>query len=204
MANTLATFSVCDALRTFLQRAYDTAVAPPVPGASFGVISAASINTAAPSGQDLVTVFLYRVTVNEHQRNLRHEPYRERAPLTLDLHLMLTAWSTTPRTEHALLTWTMRELYQRPVLDLSLLSAEAGWEPGDAVQIVPAELSNEDLMRLWEALTPPYHLSITYVARMLRIDADPLPTYGPVVARRIAIEEVRRADAPNAAEEPSP
>jgi hypothetical protein len=199
MANTLATFSVCDALRTFLQRAYDMAPAPPVPGAAFAVISAASLNTAPPAGQDLVTVFLYRVTVNEHQRNLRSEPYRERAPLTLDLHLLLTVWASTARHEHGLLTWTMRELYQRPVLDLSLLSAEAGWAPGDAVQIVPAELSNEDLMRIWEALTPPYHLSISYVARMLRIEADPLPTYGPVVARRIGIEEIRRAE-PDAGE----
>jgi hypothetical protein len=194
MANTLATFSVCNALRTFLQQAYDTAPVQPVAGARFDVITANVINAAPPTGQDLVTVFLYRVTVNEHQRNLRVEPYRERVPLTLDLHLLLTTWSATARNEHALLTWTMRELYQRPVLDMSLLSAEANWQPGDAIQIVPAELSNEDMMRLWDALAPPYHVSLSYVARMLRIDADPLPDYGPVVSRRIDIEEIRRTD----------
>lgn len=190
MANSLATFSVADGLRLYLQRAYDTAALKPAAGLTFEVASAHQLNDFK-TARDVLTIFLYRMTVNEHQRN-PSEPYRERAPLSLDLHLLLIAWCEQPRTEQALLAWTMRELYQRPVLDLSVLSPEAGWSQSDAVQLVPSELSNEDLMRLWDALTPPYHVSLSYIARMVRIDADPLPSFAPVVATRFDVEETAR------------
>lgn len=193
MANTLAPFSVCDGLRLFLQRAYDTAEVKPAPGLQFEVASAHQINQQKDdSARDVLSIFLYRLTVNEHQRNHTPHPGRERAPLTLDLHLLLIAWCAQPRTEQALLTWAMRELYQRPVLDMSVLSPEAGWGPADAVQIVPSELSNEDLMRLWDAVTPAYHLSISYIARMVRVDADPLPSFPPVVATQVQLQELPR------------
>ena len=193
MANTLAPFSVCDGLRLFLQRAYDTAEVKPAPNLRFEVASAHQINQQKDdAARDMLSIFLYRITVNEHQRNHAPPPQRERVPLTLDLHLLLIAWCEQPRTEHALLTWAMRELYQRPVLDLSVLSPEAGWAPADAVQIVPSELSNEDLMRLWDALTPAYRLSLSYIARMVRVDADPLPSFPPVVATQFQVQEPPR------------
>jgi Pvc16 N-terminal domain len=191
MANTLATFSVADGLRLYLQRAYDTAEVKPAPGMTFEVASAHQINEFK-TARDVLTIFLYRITVNEHQRNHNTDMHRERVPLTLDLHLLLTAWCESPRNEQALLTWTMRELYQRPVLDVSVLSPEAGWKLGDVVQLVPSELSNEDLMRLWEAVTPPYRLSISYIARMVKVDADPFPSFPPVVATQFGMDEVAR------------
>lgn len=190
MANVQATFSVCEGLRTFLQRSYDMADPQPAPGLKFEVASAHQINQRRnDEARDELSIFLYRVTVNEHQRNLVPEQ-RERTPLMLDLHLLLVAWCAQPSTEQALITWTMRELYQRPVLDLSVLSPDAGWARNDAVQLVPSELSNEDLMRLWEAVLPPYHLSVSYIARMVRVDADPLPSYERVVATHVGMSEV--------------
>ncbi len=190
MANVQATFSVCEGLRTFLQRSYDMAEPQPAAGLKFEVASAHQLNQRKnDEARDELSIFLYRVTVNEHQRNLVPEQ-RERTPLMLDLHLLLVAWCAQPATEHALITWTMRELYQRPVLDLSVLSPGAGWARNDTVQLVPSELSNEDLMRLWDAVLPPYHLSVSYIARMVRIDADPLATYERVVATRHRVEEL--------------
>jgi len=78
------------------------------------------------------------------------------------------------------------------VLDLSVLSPDAGWNQGDVVQLVPSELSNEDLMRLWDSVTPPYHLSISYIARMVKIDAEPFPSFPPVVATKFDIGEITR------------
>ena len=52
------------------------------------------------------------------------------------------------------------------------------------IQIIPAELSNEDLMRIWDALTPSYRLSISYIARSVRIEPDVLQENKPVVATR--------------------
>lgn len=191
MANVQATFSVCDGLRVFLQRSYDMADPQPAAGIKFEVSSAHQLNQRKnDEARDALSIFLYRVTVNEHQRNLVPGQH-ERSPLMLDLHLLLVAWCEQPATEHALITWTMRELYQRPVLDLSVLSPGAGWARNDAVQLVPSELSNEDLMRLWDAVLPPYHLSVSYIARMVRIDADPLAEYERVVATRHRVEEAQ-------------
>ena len=39
------------------------------------------------------------------------------------------------------------------MFDGSLLSAEAGWALDESVQIVPLDLSTEDILRLWDALT---------------------------------------------------
>jgi len=48
------------------------------------------------------------------------------------------------RNEHALLTWTCGSCISGRLLDLSVLSPDAAWSQGDAVQLVPSELSNED------------------------------------------------------------
>jgi len=192
VAKPTAVFSVCNALQTFLKNAYDTASPQPAAGVTFSVIASHALNVAPPDG-DVVTIWLYRLTVNEHQRNFAPDPNQPRPPLMLDLHLLLTCWSNKPAVEHALLAWTMRELHQRPVLDNSLLPADDGWRLGDTVQLLPAELSNEDLMRLWDAILPPYHVSLSYVARMVPIDAEQPPVFPPVVERNIRIEEIARA-----------
>ena len=53
-----------------------------------------------------------------------------------------------------------------------------------------AELTTEDVMRIWDALDPAYRISVSYVARVVRLDPDqdtgPLP---PVVAARFAYGE---------------
>ena len=49
-----------------------------------------------------------------------------------------------------MLTWAMREIQMHPMLDSSALSPEAEWGPADMVQLIPAELSAEELFRLWD------------------------------------------------------
>jgi hypothetical protein len=78
----------------------------------------------------------------------------------------------------------MRQLYQFPVLDASSLSPEAGWASDEIIQIIPAELSTEELMRIWDALEPAYRVSVAYIARLVRIDPDTLLDSVPVVASR--------------------
>jgi len=78
----------------------------------------------------------------------------------------------------------MRELYQHPLLDVATLSPEAGWSAADMVQVIPAELSTEDLMRIWDALEPSYRLSVSYIARMVRLDVATPEPGRPVVAVR--------------------
>jgi hypothetical protein len=79
----------------------------------------------------------------------------------------------------------MSQLHRHPILDVSSLTEEGGWRNDDLVQIIPAELSNEDLMRVWDALAPSYRLSLSYIARVVRIDAADAETGLPVVAKRL-------------------
>jgi hypothetical protein len=89
--------------------------------------------------------------------------------------------------EQLALAWTMRQLHEAPILDRSVLTAEAGWEGDAIVHLIPEELSVEDMMRIWDALGPDYRLSVSYVARVIRIDPDDLEDQRRVVATRFDI-----------------
>ena len=79
----------------------------------------------------------------------------------------------------------MRQLHQVPVLDASILSADASWAADDVIQLIPEEISTEDLMRVWDAIEPAYRLSLSYIARVVRIDPDQTTAHRPVVATRV-------------------
>jgi hypothetical protein len=140
-----------------------------------------------------VTLYLYRVTVNDHLRNVRpsHAP-QNRPPLGLNLHYLVTVWAKSADVEHALLGWTMRHMHQNPILDRSSLMADGGWASDETIHVAPEELSNEDLLRLWDALTPPYRLSYSYVARVVLIDSELRADGPPVIATRFTYSDGAR------------
>ena len=136
-----------------------------------------------------ITLYLYRITVNEHSRQTRRAtaPADSFVPLGVDLHYLLTAWAANPLDEQVTLAWAMRQLHQYPVLDASSLSPEAGWASDEVIQVIPAELTTEDVMRIWDALDPAYRISVSYVARLVRLDPDQdAGEFRPVVAARFA------------------
>lgn len=188
MTNVLAIHSVGESLRTYLDTSYPADLRALHP-CEFRLVASGELAGNVELDAAL-TLYLYRVTVNEHARNVRRvtDPLRDDVPLAVDLHYLLTVWSRSAFTEHVVLAWAMRQLHQHPVLDASSLTAEAAWGAGDFVQVIPAELSTEDVMRIWDALDPGYRLSVSYVARVVRIDTDPLPAAAPVVATRLGYD----------------
>jgi hypothetical protein len=188
VTNVLAIHSVGESLRSYLDASYpaDLRAAHPC---EFRLVSSGELASDTEIDGAL-TLYLYRVTVNEHARNVRRvtDPTHENVPLAVDLHYLLTVWSRSAFTEHVVIAWAMRQLHQHPVMDASSLSSEAAWGPGDFVQVIPAELSTEDVMRIWDALNPAYRLSVSYVARVVRIDTDPVLEGLPVVARRFSYD----------------
>jgi hypothetical protein len=61
------------------------------------------------------------------------------------------------------------------------------WRADEAVHLVATELSTEDMMRIWDAIRPEYRLSVTWCARVVRLDRDARAESGrPVVASRFA------------------
>lgn len=188
MANVFAIHSVCGSIATFLQNTYPVSLGGvAMPTCSFEVLSS---NQMAGTLEDTnrISLFLYRTTVNEHSRQQRpsRAPNALPAPLSLDLHLLVSAWSNSALDEQVMLAWTLRQLHQYPLLDASSLTPEAGWEADEVIQIVPAELSTEDVMRVWDALEPAYRISASYIARTVRLDPDELPEARAVVATRFA------------------
>jgi hypothetical protein len=188
MANRLAIHSVGASLATRLTNAYPEPLRTDHP-CQFRQVSSSEM--AAPDGA-LLSLFLYRVTMNEHLRNVGRpgRPSSGALPLSLDLHYLMSVWAASALAEQTILAWAMHELHRHPVLDASSLSPEAAWAADEVIQLVPAELSNEDVMRIWDALDPAYRLSVSYIARMVRIEDVPLPPGLPVVATRHQYESI--------------
>jgi hypothetical protein len=174
MANVRAISAVCKAVIHLLESAYEPSDFNN--DLEFKVYTASNFATPMTAG---VSLFLYRLYHNGTYRNppgrLLPNGRRARAQLPVDLHLMLTVWGGDASLEHAIAGWMMRTLEDQPMLPAGMMNAV---EPGafrsdEIVEIAPAEILTEDLLRLWEGLVAhTYHLSIPYLARTVRIDSQ--------------------------------
>lgn len=193
MATVAAINALCSGLAQMLSRARQMSPLVQAEGCNF--VLAGSADLRRLDGQTTTcSIFVYRVTHNEHQRNLR-PPTNLNTALTLDVHLMFTIWADTPVKEQLLHAWLLRELHAHSVLDRAVLGT--GFGEDEVVQLIPAELPLDDLTKIWQALTLPYRLSATCIARNLRIDRDaPLPDAAPVIARRFRIGDPPAGGAP--------
>jgi hypothetical protein len=196
MANVLAIHSVGNSIATFLRNTYPTTVAgQAMPECAFAQISSGEM-AGTIDDATRITLYLYSITANEYGRQQRPDKMsvEQQAPLGLDLHYLLTAWAGNAQDEQITLAWAMRQLYQYPILDASSLSPEPGWASDEVVRIVPSELPTEEMMRIWDALDPSYRLSVSYVARLVRLDPDTLTSVRPVVATRFGYGTAETAE----------
>src|SRR5262249_37878540 len=190
MANVFATHSVGNSLVTFLRNAYPQSLRNDHPF-DFRLLSSGEL-AAITEPQNALSLFLFRVTQNEHLRTRPRigDPSDSETHLSIDLHYLLTAWADNALAEHTVLSWAMLQLHTHPVLDSSSLSPEAGWSAGDIVHLIPAELSNEELFRIWDLFQPKYRLSASYIARVVRIDREQYTSARPVVEKDLKHSEV--------------
>lgn len=189
MANFSAIYSVGNSIAQYLNNNYPTTLNTSFP-CQFKLVSSSEIATEeiAPLDQT-VSIFLHRITVNENFRSTARLPDPARQPLIfLDLHYLLTYWGTSAQAEQTILGWTVQQLQTTPVMDSSILTSDGGWDVAESIQLTMADLSLEDVLRIWDALGPKYRLSVSYIARVIRIDRISVP--GPlVVATRFTLEE---------------
>jgi hypothetical protein len=192
MANIAAIRSVGSSLAAYLNNAYRAAAFPPnviKPECTFTLTSIGGLRAQDVPSSDTsvrVLIFLYRSSMNRHLRNAGRttDPAMRPVPLSVDLHYLVTFWAQSGENEQLVLAWTMRQLHQLPVLDSSILSREAAWTAEDLIQLIPEEIETDELMRIWDTLDPKYRLSLSYIARVVRIDADQIRDERPVVATR--------------------
>ena len=194
MANPFAVHSVGTSLVTYLRDTYPAALGPNsgYPPCEFKLFSSGELSGDLSNMLTTLSLYLYRVKINEHRRNSSR---LDRAadgppPLWVDLHYLLTVWADGAMAEQTVMTWAMRQLHLRPTLDVSSLSPEFGWTPSDTVQVMDADLSDEDMMRIWDALGPSYRLTVGYVARVVCVEDDePFEGATPVVSKRFDLED---------------
>jgi hypothetical protein len=124
-----------------------------------------------------VSLFLYRVTLNGVQRTPpgRRGPLDQprRTQLPLDLHFLLTPWAKQASLEQEILGWMMRIIEDTPTLPSGLLNSHiAGvFDSKETVELLPGDLSYEDMSRVWDVLPQDFHISVPYIARVVRIDS---------------------------------
>jgi len=185
MANIYSINSVGSSIMQFLRNTYPQELRDAYP-CDFRIVSSGEMAESTEEFNTSVTLYLYRIIINEHVRNApaANRQGSTQIPLSVDLHFMLSIWADSAAAEHTLCAWVMSKLHQHPIMDVSSLTEEGGWSTDDVVHIIPAELSNEDLMRIWDAISPYYRLSLSYIARVIRIDGEDSETGLPVVATR--------------------
>lgn len=187
MANYAAVYSVGNSIAKYLQAAYPLAGVFPC---TFKLVSSSEIASEETTALDqVVSIFLHRITTNENFRAAGRLPDSPgKSPVVfLDLHYLLSYWGVSAEAEQTILGWTVQQLQSAPILDNSVLTGEGAWDAAETVQLVLADLSLEDILRIWDALGPKYRLSVSYVARVVRIDRANIPG-PPVVATRMTYE----------------
>ena len=207
MANLRAIELLMQSLADWLTNSYALAKAntprtnsdgSPIPGTSylpdftFVPLSSSQLSSAkldaADSGANQVSIFLYRVSADPHLRSAgsARAPGMLPPPLSLQLHLLFSFWSSSASDDHLVLAWLLRQLHEHPFLDGADLAAGADWASDEIIHLVSAELGHEEMMRLWDALTPSYRLSVAYIARVLRIDPESPTEVRLVQLKRLA------------------
>jgi hypothetical protein len=173
LADYTAIYSVGNSLAQYLGNSFPAALKTLYPSVKFQLVASSQIAEEDQTSLDqVVSVFLHRITIDDNFRSATRIPDdpNKKALLYLNLHYLITYWGTDPQAEQTILGWTMQQLHKAAILDNSILTPASIWEPTESVQIVPADLSLEDILRIWDALGPKYRLSLCYIARVVRID----------------------------------
>jgi len=121
-----------------------------------------------------VSIFCYRVAVNAPTRPGwaavgAHESGAARLPL--DVHFLITAFDGDAQAELTLLGHVMLTLERTPVLTDAMLHPSGRWTAGETVQLVSEDVSTEDVLRTFDTLPGDFRPSVSYLARVVRIDA---------------------------------
>lgn len=125
-----------------------------------------------------VSVFPYRIFVNGAHRlptgRLNSNGQRSKNKLPVEFHCLITMWGQDATLQNTLAGWVMRILEDNPVLPATLLNSAAAnvFSQDETVDIAFAELSTEDLFRIWDVLgVNVYQLSIPYLIRIIELDS---------------------------------
>jgi hypothetical protein len=190
MASHHAIAATSNAIRRVLENA---AASSEWSSAGFELYQADNLQKPVDASKPKVSVYLYRVLLSTVRRDrgprtgLDGRRYRPSIPL--DLHYLVTAWSSDAKTAHQLLGWAIRVLEDTPVLPTALLNTyQAGLEvfaPGETVELVWEPMPVTDLYDIWQVSSQNQAPSAAYIARSVALDSDVVVGDGdPVLVRQ--------------------
>ncbi len=146
-----------------------------------------------------VSIFPYRVYVNGANRypsggvDINGRKIKNKLPV--EVHCLVTVWGLNASLQNTLVGWVMRVFEDNPVLPANLLNSVVAnvFSQEETVEITFAELSTEDMFRIWDVLgLNVYQLSVPYLLRIINIDSiqPPLTEAGdPVQIRDYTFEQ---------------
>lgn len=150
------------------------------------ILGSQTLTDGPAQNTNTLGLYLHRISVDPFSRN-RHlppvAPHRlPRPELPVNLHLLLIAWCTHTEQEIELLSTAIRIVGGGlSFTSADLAAADPSWGDDDSVQVLPEEMSTEDLMRLWDSLPGDYRLSAPYLVKTIRLAPDIDPAEGPLV-----------------------
>lgn len=179
-------------LESYLQRALPAAWRQGQGTINARVALLGSRELAAPLAGNLLGLYLHRVTVDPYGRNRSLQPPPGPGPggihaeLPVNLHFLVIANGTSAAIEADLMAWAMVALAEAPHLDLARVGeSDPDWGRSEQAAITPAEMTDEDLLRLWDRFQAAYTLSVPYVMRTVRLRLAGETLEGPDVATRV-------------------
>lgn len=148
-----------------------------------------------PTG-NMLGIYLHRISVDPYGRNRYLPPQRPgnapRPELPVNLHILLVGRSLSASAEITLVAWAMQSIGAAMELDATHMAAiDPNWSSQERLQIIPEEMSTEDLMRVWDSLPGDYRLSSPYLVKTLRLEpVDPVTQGPPVTSIVLPMEQL--------------
>jgi len=136
-------------------------------------------------------IYLHRITIDDHGRARYFQPTGKnntgpQAELPVNLHFLLIANANSATIEADLMSWAMVEMANHSQLDVShVQDIDDEWGQTEVLNITPSDLTNEDLMRIWDVFESPYTMTMAYTAKTVRLRLNPQQTEGPDVKTRV-------------------
>lgn len=177
VANKDALRAVCKAIKALLESnrgEWD--------GETLEVSFCTTLDVSLPGANDRkITITPYRIFPAGDFRNPPSRPGPDgiprRAAMPLELHVLFSVWTKSAEWQTSIAGWMMRVLHDHPTLTAAQLNAAVSdsFDEDESVDVLPADLSTENLVRIWELMKgekTPYALSVPYVARTVRIQSE--------------------------------
>lgn len=159
---------------------------------SVELIDGNKFNSGLDTSKQIISVFLYRVTINASMRvpsqRRQDDGKVYRAPLPLDLFYLITPWASSVEVQHSLLGWAMRTLHDAPSFPAAFINdytpSDPPLRPTDSVELTYDPVGLADLLGIWDKLKTHYQTSATYIARLVMIESETELTIAPPVQTR--------------------